>query len=341
MGRTKLITESRQFTSTSNWVEEFKAFFNENSDIQLKSLRILSNRRLGLVPAKTVNVIAIRQRVIAFMSLHGAQKRIPKKFRVFAEFWQLCVSRGVNKVNSREFFASMIKYFYRQGLANHAIRIVSKILFNMYLREQQHGLRLFSKFFRKVIKAVDSINVPLKLVPRFIRRRVRKIPKFASLRFQRARTWRALSLLGKNATYKSEFAIAAELNKLYLANKDSLLISKLPQIYKDLYKGRVYIRRRRRGPSDLFIWYKKLIKGLFKKLVRKGLHVSSKTRYLFISKTAAEKAVNAPKVDRFLRLRVQKMVSRVSKAYNFHLTFNRYIGFLYGYNTRPSNLRHA
>lgn len=326
-----------------NWLNDFKLFLDKNPDLSLRQLRVLSDSHLNLIGNRLpiLSSASFKKKVFISALLQGQFSKRPSKFWRYFKRWRIEARRGLNKINAREFFLGIVKYFYRQGLSSKAAKLVNKILFDMYLQEQQKGVKLFSKFFRKLIKVVDSINVPLKLVPRFIKRRVRKVPKFAPLRFQRARTWRTLSLLGKNAIFKSEFAIAAELNKLYANKQDSILISKLPQIYKDLWKGRIFLRKKRRVPDDLYKWNKGLAKRFFRKLVKKGIQVPYRFKWRFISKMAVKRARTMSRIRRFLRRRREKLMIRLCKANNFGLMLEKYLKFFYGYEVSPRVIRHA
>lgn len=250
-------------------------------------------------------------------------------------------------IYNRDFVLSIIKYFYRRGLASQASKIFFNVLFTLYYNDRlayipQKNINnfknklTFTNFFKKLMDAVDAINIPLKLVPKFIRKRIRKIPVYARERFQRARTWRMLSFLGKSVYSRSEVVIKEELYKLYKNEPGSILLAKLPDIYKELEKGRVYVRVPRIPP--------KIFKQLLNDAKNDKYNIWPREKWrnrTFVRLQVFARKKHYSKLLTVLSKRYKILKNKFFKKHNFHSMLNSYMKFYYNYTKKHTRLINA
>lgn len=262
--------------------------------------------------------------------------------------WILAMRLGMKKFKNREQFKSIVQYFYRRGLSNTAHKMLTTILFSMYFSKKSltyRPIKMMGGFFRKILNTIDSFNIPFKFVPRFIKHRIRKIPAYATKYYQRARTWRSLAVISKNTTHKASSVVSAELHKLYKHDiNNSLLTTRLPQICKDGYKYRVYIRRKHRAPQKLFDYFKKNTKELLNLIWQtKGIAIPKKKsrRWRFVVIYSADSARSVPRLPIYVAKRLKRWKFRAYKNYNFSSMLFNFFKVLYGYSRNPQIIRHA
>jgi hypothetical protein len=234
--------------------------------------------------------------------------------------------------------------WYRQGLAYRAHKLLHSVLFTAYkhrtikLPGSKFKLQTYSypRFFSLLFRTLTNLSMPLKLVPRFIKKRVRKIPISAKVSFHRNNMWRNLFKLGKIAYGQAVNKMADEVVKIAVRHKSSVVLSKLPQFYKDIDKAKVYLRKRRAMPND----YKKAYKFL-NAVVKPTLPLADKRNKQLFQMLALNYLKHEPKHVRYFVSKVTILKLKLYKNKAFVGALHQILAIFYGYTTNPFKLINA
>ena len=241
-------------------------------------------------------------------------------------------------VEANNYFNFIARFSYKNGVA----QVGTKALLSAFRKLQEHIVRTSSKRIAfgdvvgKVAEAVEDFSVPVKVVPRFVKSRVRRIPFHTSQHFQHARTWRFLFSLSRKTNKRFAEALADELIKLVINPQTSGIHSKLAAVFKDIEKGKVYLKAPKVSPS----LYKKLL-PIIKQSKNQSWPKELWRSDIFTKLQVANAAKGQSWIYNSVKVRMRSLRQRIMVNTRFKSIRHKYIEFLLGFKKDYRHLIHV